>query len=272
MGLYVRCYGFSDTTRTVSDAVSQAAGSRLRMVTLDDPVALAVEAQRARRPGLTTLIRTAWVVLVLGILAGGAALTGLLDHWQHAASVQLAAARGPAVGQVETERGLLLASSVLTVLAVTAGPVIAFFALRRRRAAARARAAIERTVTDESLVDITAARLAHTNGRIFARPLRAIGVPTALWPRAVAAFAPVSDVLVIDVSAPGAAGLVRMVQPFFRDRWVLVGSRARLATGLGELDRLLDGERVLAYGPTEADRRRFTRVLRRELRQAGRAS
>jgi hypothetical protein len=117
----------------------------------------------------------------------------------------------------------------------------------------------------------------------MAARLVVVAVPTAFWQRAVHGLAAVCDVVIIDVSRPTENLLweMRNIKPLFHGRWVLVGARdhvapladAQTAAGhdpVGLLARMLDGERVLVYGPDPADRRRFARSLRRSLEQVSR--
>src|SRR5262249_55185226 len=62
LGLYLRKFGFADTTRTVSHALSSAVGRSLRLVTLDDSQVSPLGAGRGRR-------RLGLVVTVVAIVA-----------------------------------------------------------------------------------------------------------------------------------------------------------------------------------------------------------
>jgi uncharacterized membrane protein YkgB len=281
LGLYLRKFGFADTTRTVSHALASALGRSLRLVTLDDSMVAAMGAGRGRRrlAGLAWLTAAAAVVWLLSYAYGGAFdrdSQQILDDAMDQAGDDLGAAIGAVFAAALVATLLLIAVLVLVNLAIG----VALLGGGSYLAARRVERSASRTLTSEAAVDSTVHRLAAAGRRIFAARLNVIAVPTSFWQRAVHALAAVSDVAIIDVSkaTDNLIWEIQNVKPILGERWVLVGARDQVAmlarpetlaagTPHGLLARLLDGEEIIAYGPARPDQRRFARALRRRLEQ-----
>jgi hypothetical protein len=187
---------------------------------------------------------------------------------------------GAAIGQGLGEGLVIVFLVLLLVLLATVGLIVGVLGGSVYLAARRAERGATQTFTDERGVDTAARKLARASRRTLAARLVVVAVPTTFWQRAVHGLAAVCDVVIIDVSRPTENLLweMRNIKPLFHGRWVLVGARdlvAPLATAqtadghdaTGLLARMLDGERILVYGPERSDRRRFARALRRSLEQ-----
>jgi hypothetical protein len=284
LGLYLRKFGFADTTRTVSHALTSSVGRSVRLVTLDDSMVAALGAGRGRRrvAGVVLLIATAVVIGVAYYLVGGAFhndTDNLVSSLQEQAGPGVGAQIGAAVGA-----GVILVVILLIVGGLgTFALLLALIGAGSYRAARRAERRAVQAFTSSASVDTEARALGRAARRIFAPRLVVVAVPTAFWQRAVHALAAVSEVVIIDVSRPtdNLIWELQNIKPLFQGRWVLVGARPSVAglarpgtagagTAEGLLARLLDGEQILAYGPDPADQARFARSLRRALQQARR--
>jgi hypothetical protein len=276
LGLYLRKFGFAGTTSTVSHALSRSVGRSWRLVTLDDSMVAPVGAGRVRRRGAFLVLLLAVVVLgYLGFYLWGGAFNR--DQAQIFTSTN-SQADSIAEVVVDSLAGAAVLAVLLTfiLIAATIALVIAVFGAAAYLAARRAERGATRALTRQQGVDEAARRIARAARRIFAARLVVVRVPGEFWQRAVSALAAVSAVVVIDVSHPTENLLweVQTVRPLFSGRWVLVGARDLVRSlqqpGSGpaaQLAQLLDGERILAYGPDPADRKRFARALRRALDQ-----
>ncbi|MBB5868888.1 flagellar biogenesis protein FliO [Allocatelliglobosispora scoriae] len=278
-GLYLRKFGFADTTRTVSHALNSAVGRSVRLVTLDDSMVAPIGAGHGRRrfAGFVWFITGAGVLLLVIYLVGG----GYSDS-ADSLMEQTASQAGDGFGESVLAAGVgALFGALLLIMVVGFAVIVGLIALLgggSYLAARRAERAASQVLRNEGDVDATARRIARLGRRIFAPRLVVIAVPTAFWQHAVRGLARVSEVVVIDVSQPTDALVweVQNIKPLFQGRWVLVGARDRvaalaqpgtamLATPLGLLARMLDAEEVIAYGPTPEDRKRFARALRNKL-------
>jgi hypothetical protein len=288
LGLYLRKFGFADTTRTVSHALGSAVGRSFRLVTLDDSQVAPLGAGRGRRR----------LGLLVGLLALGA--IGWAGYYLSNGSVGRAADEAansvPKATDLKDAFGSVLSAGIASAIAAaiviivfvtlaTIGLVVGALGGSVFFAARRAERAASQTLTDERGVDAAARKLARASRRTLAARLVVVAVPTAFWQRAVHGLAAVSDVVIIDVSRPTENLLweIRNIKPLFHGRWVLVGARdlvsplaaPHTAAGhdpTGMLARMLDGERILVYTADPAGRRRFARSLRRALEQVSRQS
>lgn len=286
LGLYLRKFGFADTTRTVSHALRSAVGRSVRLVTLDDSLVAPVGVGASR-----------WVFSVLRVVAVGLAawllfylfggafdaesdriIDDTLDQASSAAGDGLADQFGAVlVGSMVGGliAGLLLIL-VLTVL-IIAG-LVAVFAYRAHRSARLAQREAIQALAQRQQVAGVARKLAAVAKKVFSPRLIVVTVPGSFWKEAVSGFAAVSMVAVVDVSHPTDPLLweVATLKPLFAGRLVFVGSRDLVhqlarppyeiaGTPQGALAQLLDGEEIIAYGPASADRRRFTKALRRRI-------
>ncbi len=286
LGLYLRKFGFADTTRTVSQALKSAVGRSVRLVTLDDsqvaPVGVGAGRWVPALVRLAALGLVAWLVFYL--FAGGfnADRDRIINDTIQQASDRSgdnvvdqfgAVIGGAMIGGVVA--GLLL---ILTIaLAIIAG-LVGLIAYRAHRSARLAQRQASQALAQRQHVDGVARRLNAVARKAFAPRLMVVTVPESFWQEAVKGFAAVSTVVVIDVSHPTDPLIweVANLKPQFRGRLIFVGARdlvARLAaapheiagTPHGALAQLLDGAEIIAYGPTAVDRRRFTTALRRRM-------
>ena len=286
LGLYLRKFGFADTTRTVSNALKSAVGRSVRLVTLDDSQVVPVGVGAGRR-----VVALLWVV-ALGLAAwllyylfGGGftedskrimddAVENAQSRAGSGAGDQFGAAIGGAIGGAFAA-GILL---FLLLIALIIALLVGLFAYRAHRSARRAQREASQALAQRHQIGAVAKRLNAVARKVFAPRLMVVGVPGTFWREAIQGFAAVSKVAVIDVSHPTDPLLweVATLKPLFAGRLVFVGSRD-LVSGLagplhemsgtpqGALAQLLDGEEIIVYGPTGADQRRFATALRRRI-------
>jgi hypothetical protein len=285
LGLFLRRFGFTDATKTISFAVAGGVGRAWRMITLDDAMVQSMGTSRrnVRMTRITLVLGLAGLGLILWWLFGGG-----LTSWSNGVfnDVQVkpkdnslgaalgAAILGPIVAAVIVAFFLVL---VVMLGAVTVS-VAAFGGISYRAA---------RRATRDATIRITDTGQAVNAARDVARRIRGVlsprlivaSVNPAHWQAVVRTLAGVSDAVVIDVSQPTENLLweVQTMRDTLGGRWVLVGHRelvARLAGAEAEppespyrrLAVLLDGQEVLPYGSDRAELRRFARTLRRKLR------
>jgi hypothetical protein len=280
LGLYLRKFGFAETTRMVSHALGSAVGRSLRLVTLDDSLATPMGSGRGRRrlAGLVWLLAAGLVAWLLYYLYGGPFTHDVQRQAQTQAGTthpqggnNLFAGLGEAIGAGISAAIVAAAIAIVVIVALCIALTVGALSGGAYLASRRAERSASRALTDERTVDKAARALATAARRIFAARLVVVAVPTPFWQRAVQALATVSDVVVIDVSQPGESLIweIQNIRPLFDGRCVLVGSRDHITAlngpgSHGLLARLLDGEEIIAYG---SDRRRFTRALRHRLAQ-----
>jgi hypothetical protein len=278
MGLYLRKFGFAESTRTVSKALRGSIGRAMRLVTLDDDQVTAIGAGRGRR----LLAGLVWVAaaglgayLVYFLVGGGFRADEARNTADNLANSRGAAQTfGAAIGSAIINALILL--TYVAMICLLGMFMIAGF--RGYRAARRAERAAESALSQRHDVGRAARQLREVSKRILAPRLMVVRVPTAFWQEAIRGLAEVCDVVIIDVSQPTDALLweVQNIKPLFDGRWILVGAADRIApladpdtarsgTPQGLLARLIDGEKVLAYGASRADRAEFGRALRYEL-------
>ncbi len=278
MGLYLRKFGYAATTRTVSQALRASTGRSMRLVTLDDSMVAPIGAGAGRRrlAGISWLVASIASLLLLYYIFGGGYDADTLRTKQDAldnATNETQVIFAP-VGAAFIS-GLIL---IVVVILICILAVIMMVGLNSHRAVRRAERDASQALQHEKQVAGVAQRLGRVSRRILAPRLMVVTVPTAFWQQAIRGLAGACDVIIIDVSQPTDALLweVNNIKPMFNGRWVMVGAQehvaaladpvtARSGTPLGLLARLIDGERVIAYGPTDADRAVFTRALRYEI-------
>ncbi len=286
LGLYLRKFGFADTTRTVSHALRSAVGRSVRLVTLDDSQVAPVGVGAGR-----------WVFSVLRFVAVGLAawllfylFGGAFDAESDRIIDDTLDQAGSAAGDgVADQFGAVLVGSfvgglvvglllilVLVVLIITG--LVAVFTYRAHRSARLAQKEASQALAQRQQVAAVARKLAAVARKVFSPRLIVVTVPGSFWQEAVRGFAAVSKVAVIDVSHPTDPLLweVASLKPLFAGRLVFVGARDLVhqlarppheiaGTPHGALAQLLDGEEIIAYGPASADLRRFTKALRRRI-------
>ncbi|GAA2356160.1 hypothetical protein Cme02nite_49210 [Catellatospora methionotrophica] len=283
LGLYLRKFGFGDTTRTVSFALKSAAGRSLRLVTLDDAMVVPIGAGAGKRrvaAGVWILMGGLAAIVIFYLCGGGYDADAQRNLDEAINSADSTAERFLAGPMIAIINALAFAVAVFFVCLVV---VIMAVALGAHRAARRAERAASRALTSQHEVGGAARQLAAAARKTFAPRLMVVAVPTAFWQQAIRGLAGVCDIVVIDVSNPTDALLweVRNIKPMFAGRWILVGARDRVAvladervaltgTPQGLLAKMLDGERILAYGPGPDDVRHFAGALRRAIAEVGR--
>jgi hypothetical protein len=274
LGLYLRKFGFGESTRTVTAALTTAVGRSVRLVTLDDAMVSPLGVSRSRR-------RLAWWVwaLTFALVVWGLywAFGGGYDQASQAADEIADPGESFSAGL-----GAIFALLVVLVGVSLAGG-FAIFGGAAYLAARRAERASTRVIDNAWAIASTARTIASRSRQILSPRLVVVRVATTLWQNAVQGLANVADVVVIDVSHPTDALLweVATMKPQFGNRWVLVGAQDSVTSlahpqtahggdHRGLLARQLDGEQIIAYGPRPADQQRFARALRRRLYQVHR--
>lgn len=286
LGLYLRKFGFADTTRTVSQALRSAVGRSVRLVTLDDsqvaPVGVGAGRWAASLGRLAAVGLVAWLLFYL--FAGGfksdsdRIINDSIQQASDASDKNVFDQLGSAIGGAMI--GGLIAG-VLLILTITLAIIVGLVgivAFRAHRSARLAQRQASQALAQRQHVDGVARRLDAVARKVFAPRLMVVTVPESFWREAVKGFAGVSKVAVIDVSHPTDPLLweVATLKPMFAGRLIFVGARELVAglarppheiagTASGALAQLLDGEEIIAYGPTPADQRRFTTALRRRI-------
>jgi hypothetical protein len=266
LGLYLRKFGFAASTTTVTQALTSAVGRSIRLVTLDDDETRSVGAARG------------WLTTAAAVLA---VVAPVLSIWFLRTELDSTFSQLETATQPTQRIHLSVPDIILTFVSgavVLATPILAvlgslFFG--GSLAAYRAKRRASFRLTHEKEIDSAARRLVHGARRIFAARLVVVEVAGAFWQKAVDAFATVSEVVVIDVSHPTEPLVweVGTMKPRFQGRWVLVGDHELVArlnqpttdVWTHRLALLLNGETVLVYGPSPADRRRFAVALRHAL-------
>ncbi|HEY7223757.1 MAG TPA: hypothetical protein VH561_09230 [Micromonosporaceae bacterium] len=282
LGLYLRKFGYGDSTRAVTGALTSAVGRRVRVVTLDDAMVTPVPPPRWRRrlAGLALIVFTGVVVyFVLWVRGGG--IERSVANGQHTDPGQadnIKDSFGAAMGNAFADAiGMAVLLVLIGFVMLLAGG-IAVFAAGAWVAAIRAGRFTRRTIDTESAIAPIATRIGALSRKIFSPRLFVTRVTGPIWQAAVRGLGAAADVVIIDVSHPTDPLLweVETMKLMFGDRWVLVGAYEhvgalgdqRTAAGTdnrARLARLLDGEEIIAYGHAPADRKRFIRALRNRL-------
>jgi hypothetical protein len=286
LGLYLRKFGFADTTRTVSQALKSAVGRSVRLVTLDDSQVAPVGVGAGRRIVALLWILAAVLAAWLSYYLFGGGFTADSDKIINDAVEQASNNAGDGLAdQLGAAFGGALAGGivagfflVLLLAALIIVLLVGVFAYRAHRSARRAQREASQALAQRQQVGTVARRLDAVARKVFSPRLMVVAVPGSFWREAIHGFAAVSKVAVIDVSHPTDPLLweVATLKPLFGSRLVFVGARDLVGalarppheiagTPHGALAQLLDGEEIIAYGPTGPDRHRFTTALRRRI-------
>lgn len=286
--LFLRRFGFDDSSHALTHAVETALGRRWRVVTLDDARLAPVGVKRSVRWSLRW---GRW----LALLAVGAGLV-LACFW--------ALGPGPdtfvsgvfdqevARSRAEGEPGLFGLASATCLAAIGVFSVLLIFlvmllglaiggagtllAWASSRMAARADASRTDEIRTEGQVEAFSRRVTRRSRLLFAPRLVSVRVATPQWRRTVRVLAASAAAILIDLSEPTDNLLweVETLDAEVATPWVLVGRRDRLEAlargGEGEigekLARHLDGAEALAYQEDDRrSRKRFAVALRNRL-------
>jgi hypothetical protein len=306
--LFLRRFGYSDATRTVSAATARI-GASWRMVTLDDAqiVPVGVETSvlgvvtRTRR--VAGVVRRAWLVGVwIYKVAMGAAVVAA------AAIVGITYLRGEDIGalfdSVFSDQGKATSLSapfravviglgvgaaawgvfvVGVLISVVLAPIWGWVSSMSDavQAAERSKAFEIHDVADVIKV---APEVAKWRGKVFSPRLIVLTVDSNVWQATVEVLATMSAVPLVDVSEPTENLLweIETLKARYGDRCLFVGNIDRLGRFTGEdtpalsgsvtqrADALIDNETILAYRPDDRDAKRFARALRVKLREHAR--
>lgn len=265
--LYLRRFGFVDSSRALTFAVSTAIGRRWRLVTLDDallsPVGVPSGVRHSFRLGRWAALfalaaAVVWAYLWIEGDAPQEILSGIFDDLSEGGSGNafnrfLGALFGTLV------LGLVVLGMIfgMIVIGVAFLGVLSFFAWGSYRAVRKAEATKAWEIEEGAEVESVAEDVAQRMRRLFAPRLTVVRAAAGVWQDAVLALADRASVILIDVSDPAPSLLweVETLRDAARDRWVLVGRRDRLealARGgdtdvAARLADILDGEEVLPY-------------------------
>ncbi|WP_157631336.1 hypothetical protein [Catelliglobosispora koreensis] len=282
LGLYLRKFGFADTTQTVSHALRSAVGRSVRLVTLDDAMAAPVGVGAGKWiVGLMQLVGLAFAGVMLYSLLRLDEESIIRDTMEQATSSaddnvvdQFGAALGGAlVG------GMVAGFALIFLLTLTIiGGLVGLFAYRAYKSAKQAQEEARQALVQRQQVGPVAKKLQAVARKVFAPRLIVVAVPGSFWQQAVSGFASVSRVAIMDVSHPTDPLLweIQTLKPLFGERLIYVGSREHVlaltrpaheiaGTPTGLLAQLLDGSEIIAYGQTWPQRRRFAKALRRRI-------
>jgi hypothetical protein len=287
MVLYLRRFGHTDATRTVTAAVARI-GGYWRIVTLDDgkvsPVgvrgsgALDV-AEKAGRRG-SSVVRGIWgTVLMAGILGTlgliALFLTGQDDvlDWLGVSDpgdlTQLML-----IGAWAVVGACAVAVAGCLVVIVFAPFVAALDDARRNVREAEGKKALR--ITDEASIGVARQVVAAQSRRVISARLFVLKVATPVWRTTVSAFGADAAVPLIDVTEPTEHILweIDRMRELFGRRCVFVGQYERLAhlfviaeprSLVARLQDRLDGCEVLAYRTADRGPRHFAHALRATL-------
>jgi hypothetical protein len=268
-GLYLRKFGYGESTRVLTSALATAVGNRVRMVTLDDSVVEPLGVSKGRRR--TPLVLGA-ICLIVAVLC---TYQGIADYHRNLASSESQdSVGGQIVSGVVSGVVYLIAMFFVALLLC-----IAVVAVSARRAARRAQRLTTHAIDHEGQIARTAQTIRRLTRKILSPRLVVVRVAGGIWQQVVSMLARSADVVVIDVSHPTNPLLweVSTMKQAFRGRWVLVGAYEHVMPLTdpnrdpsrdmhGALAALIDGEEILAYGhQTKQDQSRFTRALRSRL-------
>ncbi|MGV9365632.1 hypothetical protein [Amycolatopsis sp. NPDC003731] len=291
MVLYLRRFGDTDSTRTVSAAIVRI-GGYWRIVTLDDGHVSAVGARGARaldnagrwsrliRSAATRVGNVVWATLLLAV-GGVIALSVTGHHGVLDGLLGLADARNPE-GQTRLFWNVaygILGFSAVVLAACAAGIVAAPFSGAASSIARSIRLADGRKalrIVDEPSIRTARQIVLAQSKRVISARLFVLTVHSKVWRETVRAFGADAAVPLIDVTEPTEAILweIDQMRERFGRRCVFVGQYERLGhlfviPELGSLtarlQQRLDGCDVLAYRTTGRGPRHFTHALRASL-------
>jgi hypothetical protein len=299
VGLFLRKFGLADSTRALTFALATV-GPRLRLITLDDAIVVPLGQPRSRRRIAVAAVVLGVVLLVVIALCvyqayrsdpstnTGSASTALNTAFTvvggpvSPSTSPVAPARGDVWGTVGTLFKVLVIIFVAALLLVALVAAVAvgligvgggsYLAIRAAQRGAT------RSILTEPQITPVVRQMVRRSRHILGPRLVVVAVAGAIWQHVVDHLAQSCDLVIIDISQPtdNLVWEVETIRTRFPGRWLLVGDEAHLTTltdagahpagsPQARLITLLDGEHVLAYGPTPELQRRFTRALRGRL-------
>lgn len=282
--LYLRRFGYTSSTRTVSAAVARI-GRRWRIATLDD---------RSIRPmgprGSRALAVAGRVTGSLWAVAGGLgkAVVSIAILGGLGTIALVLTGRDDVLARFGVRNPINLLMSFATVigvvLVVTVAGLVAVIVLAPFIGQGdtvisdihEADASKALSVTDGKSLAVARGMMIARGRKIISARLFVLKVETAMWQRTVLAVAADSAVALIDVSEPTANIIweIDQMQRRFGRRCVFIGHYDRLAhlfaiaepgSVQAQMQERLDGCQVLAYRTSRAGTRHFTRALRAAL-------
>ena len=267
MVLFLRRFGFVDSSRALTYAVGTAVGRRWRVVTLDDamqsPVGVSGRARWTFRLGrwiaiLAVAICIFWAYMWFQGESPGQILSELFDGLlRDGTGNALERFFGALFGSVMIGLLLLLIIGGLMLIGITFLSTLAMFVWGAHRSVTKAERAKALRITRKSEIRSVVRKAVRRARRLFSPRLTVVRVAEDVWRATVVALAETASVVLIDVSDPG-PNLLWEIETL-RDRvgapWVLVGRRDRLEAlargGATEeeahLARLLAREEALPY-------------------------
>jgi hypothetical protein len=281
LGLYLRKFGFTGTTHTVSRALRSAVGRSVRLVTLDDSATAPVGVGQGTRnvARLVFLVSLAGVGLLLWAFKAGAFDLNskeFIDQAQEQAGDSTKDQIGAGFGGIFAYAAVQAFVYAAVLLMISTVAAIALFTWRAVRRATKAQQNATRALQHEGQIGATARQLADAAKYVFSPRLMVLTVPTGFWQKAISGLLDIVDVVIVDVSQPTDALLweINSLKSRLNRRVILVGqldlvaplavaNAATQPTASGLLARMLDGETILAYRPTDTGR--FIRALRARL-------
>ena len=280
--LFLRRFGFVDSSEALTFAVGTAVGRRWRVVSLDDsqlaPVGVKEGVRRSFRWG-----RWLGPLLIAGAIFWGyqwytsgeperladEAFHQVLDNAQGNVLQNCLGAVVAAVGAMMLAIVFFLGMVLVIVAFLTGATLFTWASHRSVRKAEQAKALSILAVAD---IAPATRRIERRSRRLFAPRLMVVRVAGEHWKEAVRALSASASAVLIDISEPTESLLweVETLYELAGLRKVFVGRRDRLealatATGAGpaaRLARILDREEALAYASEERrDMKRFARSL-----------
>lgn len=293
--LYLRRFGFADSAKALTFAVSTAIGKRWKLITLDDtktaPVGMDRKSKRIYGIGKWILLLIVFAGLAYGFhLFYGGGLERLLDGVSQNLPEQ---PDNPDQGVIGNMISKLVTSIILTTvigifvlsiavvgyLATALIIPLAFFTWGASRSVKKAEKRKAMTILTAGDLENARSKLVLKQHRIFSPRLVVVKVSNELWQKVVKAFAYDVDIILVDVSVSSDNLLweINMLKEQSDLKWVFVGDHEymlkmeqRKKTGLSDSEaqirNLLANEEVLVYDETNIPLMKgFSRSLRNHL-------
>lgn len=290
--LYLRRFGFADSAKALTYAVSTAIGKRWKLITLDDAKIAPVGLNRSAR-GLFVIAKWILVALVIAGLAYGANLFygGGLDRI--ADGVAQRAPEQPdnpelgVVGNLISKfftsmiyiivvGSIAMLGAILGYIATALVIPLAFFAWGASRSVKKAEKRKAFLISNETDLEAAKRKLILKQRRVFSPRLVVVKVANEVWQRVVEVFSVSTDVCLIDVSIPTDNLLweIRTLREQSNKKWIYVGDKeyilklqketsGKASVLEDQLREFLLNEEVLVYDETN---RRLMRGFCKSLR------